>query len=150
MPLFGKDAVAYLASAALDEVNTPADATWTEVDNLQDETGNFGADAIDITTRASAKAGWTSTAYTTKSGEIKFTFLNETGDVLADALVNAWINTSTVPMMFLSAARTVDGAMGLAANWAVNLTFNRPVKGVQSVDATLSAQSFQEWVTIEV
>lgn len=149
MPGFGKDCVAYLASADLSESNEAGDASWTEVDNLQDETDNFTSEEVDITTRATAKLGWNATAFTTKNAEVQFTFLNEPNDVLATALIAAWLASDTVPMMFLSDDIATDGAIGLAANWSVSLVFNRPVKGVQSMAATLKARSFQEWVEIE-
>ena len=89
MPLLGKDAVAYLASADLDAENTADDATWTEVSNIQDETDNFTSDEVDVTTRASAQDGWNSTIFTTKNAEVQFGFLNEADDTLASALVDA-------------------------------------------------------------
>lgn len=150
MPLFGKDAVAYYSETALDgDSNTADTVTWEEFDNLQDETDNFTSEEVDITTRATAKLGWSATATTIKNGEVTFTILMESGDTLVDALMAAFLASTPITMMFLSAAEDVAGAFGLAANWSVSMTFPRPVKGVQTADVTLKVQSFPEWVSVE-
>lgn len=150
MPLFGKDAKSYYTATALDgDTNTADSVSWTEVSNIQDESDNFTAEEVDITTRATAQLGWSATATTIKNGEVTFTVLMETGDTLVSALMDSFLNSTPITMMFLTGDKDEDGNFGLAANWATSMTFPKPVKGVQTADVTLKVYSFPEWVETE-
>jgi hypothetical protein len=148
MPLFGKDATSYYSTTALDgSTNTADTVTWGEVTNIQDENDNFTAEEVDITTRATAKLGWSATATTIKNGEVTFTVLMERGDTLVKALMTAFLNATPITMMFLTGDKTSGtDNFGLAANWSVSMTFPKPVKGVQTADVTLKVYSYPEWV----
>ncbi len=146
MPLFGKDAKTYYSSSALDADNQAADLTWTEVTNIQDLTDNFTAEEVDITTRATAALGWNATATTLKNGEITFKVLMEDDDTFVQALMDAFLNTTPITILDMTGDRETDGTFGLAANFSVAMTFNKPVKGVQDADVTLKVYSYPEWV----
>ena len=143
MPLFGKDALTYYSATALDGDNGVADVSWTLAENIQDETDNFSAEEVDITTRATAALGWSATATTIKNGEVSFTVLMEKSDALVTLLMAAFVASTPVTMLFLSGA----GGVGLGANWSVSMTFPKPVKGVQTANVTLKVQSGPEWAT---
>lgn len=147
MPLFGKDATTYLSDTLLDGASNTADSvTWDLVANIQDESDNFSAEEVDITTRATAALGWSAVATTIKNGEVTFTVLMEAADTLVTALMEAFLASTPVPMMFLTGDKDAAGNFGLAANWSVSMTFPKPVKGVQTADVTLKVFSFPEWV----
>lgn len=149
MPLFGKDAKTYY-SATLKTSTSDADGkTWIEATNVADESDNFTAEEVDITTRATAALGWSATATTIKNGEVTFTAMMDTGDALVAALMAAFLAATPIAMMFLTGADDEPGNFGLAANWSVSMTFPKPVKGVQTADVTLKVQSFPEWVETE-
>lgn len=149
MPLLGKNAAAYLSDTALNGTsNTAETVTWTEQGNLTDETDNFTSEDIDITTRATAKSGWQAYASGPKSGEVTFTSMMEPGDSLADALMQAFLNSTPIAMLFLSGPIDSDGSFGLAANWTVSCRFPRPVKGVQTIEVTLKIYSHPEWCIV--
>jgi nitrogen fixation protein FixH len=146
MPLFGKDAKTYYSADLLDATNTAADATWVEVTNIQDLTDNFTAEEEDITTRATAALGWAATAVTIKNGEITFTVLMEDDDVFVQALMDAFLNSTPIAVLDMTGSKDVDGTFGLAANFSVSMTFEKPVKGTQKANVTLKVYSFPEWV----
>ncbi len=146
MPLFGKDATTYLCDTLLADDNAAADADWNLIENIQDESDNFSAEDVDITTRATAALGWSATATTIKSGEVTFGILMEPGDTTVTALMNAFLNTSPIALMFLTGSKDDEGNFGLASNWSVSMTFPKPVKGVQTANVTLKVYSFPTWV----
>ncbi len=141
MPLFGKDALTYYSDTPLDDSNGVEDLTWTLADNIQDESDNFSAEEVDITTRATAALGWSATATTIKNGEVTFGVLMSASDPLVSLLMSAFLDSQPVTMLFLSGS----GGFGLGANWSVSMQFPKPVKGVQTADVTLKVQSFPEW-----
>lgn len=149
MPLFGKDAVLYY-SATLKTTNSDAEGkSWTEEDNVIDLTDNFTPTEVDITTRATAKDGWEASATVLKAGEIRWNMQNAHGNTFVDALWDAFLNSTPIALMDLSAADDVDGAFGLAANFSISISLTKPVKGVQTMDVTAKVYSFPEWVVIE-
>ena len=151
MVLFGKDAVLYWSSTLLNGTSVTADtATWVEQENVADLTDTYTPTDVDITTRATAKTGWEATATILKAGDISFNMQVLHGDSFVDAIFTAFLNSTPIALMDLTAADTVDGAFGLAANFAVSLTQAKPVKGVQTVDVTLKVREYPEWVTISV
>jgi hypothetical protein len=145
--LFGKDAVLYYSSTNLDADNDAGSVTWVEQDNVGDLTDNFTPTDVDITTRATAKLGWGASATVLNEGEIRFNMQARHGDDFVDAIFNAFINKTPVALMDMSAASTVEGSFGLAANFSISLTHAKPVKGIQTVDVTAKVRSFPEWVT---
>jgi hypothetical protein len=147
--LFGKDAVAYYSSTALDASITAATASWTEYDNVRDVTGDFTATKVDVSTRATMKLGWETEAVVANKGQIKVNIPQKVAeDTTLTALINAWKNKTTVAMLFMNQARTVSKAMGLAANFSVEMTQGQPLKEVQTWDVTLSAESYPEFYIV--
>jgi hypothetical protein len=147
--LFGKDAVAYYSSSALDGSNSAATASWTEYDNIRDVTGDFTATKVDVSTRATMKLGWEAESTVASKGQIKINIPQKAvEDTTLTAIINAWKNKSTVAMMFMNQARTTSKAMGLAANFSVELSQGQPLKDVQTWDVTLSAESYPEFYIV--
>lgn len=149
MALFGKDAVLYWSTVLLDDSNTADSATWVEQDNIGDLTDTFTPTDVDITTRATAKLGWEATATVLKAGEIRFNMQVKHSDTFVTAIIDAFLNSTPIALMDLTAASTVEGAFGLASNFSVSWSAGKPVKGVQTMDVTLKVYSFPEWVTSE-
>lgn len=147
--LFGKDAVAYYSSAALDGSISAASASWVEYDNIRDVTGDFTATKVDVSTRATMKLGWEAESTVASKGQIKLNIPQKVvEDTTLTAIINAWKNKTTVAMMFMNQARTVSKAMGLAANFSVELSQGQPLKDVQTWDVTLSAESYPEFYIV--
>jgi len=148
---FGKDAVLYYSASALSASTAAAAASWSEYDNVRDVTGNFSAETVDITTRATAKLGWAASAAVLNTGEISFNMPQPAvgvTDTVFDAIRDAWLNKTEVTLAALTGATSVSGSQGLAANFSVSMSQNQPVKDVQSWDVTLTVSSFPEWYEI--
>ncbi len=148
---FGKDAVLYYSSTALSASVTASTASWEEYDNVRDVTGNFSAETVDVTTRATAKLGWAASAAVLNTGEISFNMPQTalgTADTAFDAIRDAWLNKTEVALAALTGTEGTSGSQGLAANFSVSMSQNQPVKDVQSWDVTLTVSSFPEWYEI--
>ncbi len=146
MALFGKDAKTYYSTDPKTADDDATDLTWVEVGNIQDLTDNFTSEEVDITTRATAASGWNATALTTKNGEITFKILLDPDDAFATALNDAWLASTPITVLDMTGDKDVAGTFGLAANFSVGLTYQKPVKGVQTADIVLKVYSYPEWV----
>lgn len=144
--LFGKDAVLYYSTALKTGYADAGSKTWVEEDNVIDLTDNFASTDVDTTTRATAKRGWEASESVLSSGEIRWNMKALHGDAFVDAIFAAAINKTKVALMDMSAASTVAGAFGLAANFAISLTHAKPVKGIQTVDVTAKVSTYPEWL----
>ena len=147
---FGKDAVLYYAPVALTATGASA-AIWLEYDNVRDITGNFGAESVDVTTRATAKLGWSASAAVLNNGEISFNMPLPplgTADQTFDLIRTAWLDKTEITLAALTGPETTSGSQGLAANFSVSMSMNQPVKDVQSMDVTCTVSSFPEWYVI--
>ncbi len=149
MPLFGKDAVLYYSSSLKTSDSDADSMSWDDEDNVADLTDNFTSTDVDITTRATAKLGWEASASVLKSGEIRWSMQAKHGDTFVDAILSAWLNSTPIALMDLSADQETEGAFGLAANFSISLTHAKPVKGVQILDVTAKIYDFPEWVVSE-
>ena len=148
---FGKDAVLYYSSSALSDSTAASAASWTEYDNVRDVNGNFSAETVDTTTRATAKLGWSSSQTVLNAGEISFNMPQPavgTSDTVFEAIRDGWLNKTEVTLASMTGATSVSGSQGLAANFSVQMTQGLPVKDVQSWDVTLTVSSFPEWYEI--
>lgn len=142
MPLLGKDAKTYWSSVLLNGTSvTASTATWVEVTNIGDETDNFSAEEVDTTTRETAQEGWGSSIFTVKTGEVTFTSLIEPGEAFAEALLDAFFNSTPVALLFLTGDKDDPDSLGIAANFSISITFNKAVKGVQTMDVTAKTRS---------
>ena len=144
---FGKDAVLFYSSALKTTSTDSSALTWVEYDNVRDVTGNFTAETVDVTTRATAKLGWSASAAVLNSGEISFNMPQAPlagGDTTFDAIRDAWLNKTEVAMCALNGPESA-GSQGLAANFSVSMAQNQPIKDVQSWDVTLTISTFPEW-----
>lgn len=147
--LFGKDAVAYRSSTPLSASLAAAAASWVEYDNVRDVSGDFTATKVDVSTRATMKLGWEAEAVVANKGQVKLNIPQKfEADTVLTALVTAWKNKTTITMLFLNQAKSVSGAMGLAANFSVEMTQGQPLKDLQTWDVTLSVESFPEFYTV--
>ena len=146
---FGKDAVLYYSSTALDGSVEASNASWTEYDNVRDVTGNYSAEMVDVTTRATAKLGWAASAAVLNTGEVSFNMPQPaSSDTTFDAVRDAWLNKTEVTMMALNGSSATSGKQGLAANFSVSMAQNQPIKDVQSWDVTLTVSSYPEWYEV--
>ena len=148
---FGKDAVLYYSATALSDSNDAGTTSWTEYDNVRDVTGNYTAETVDVTTRATAKLGWGATASVLNNGEISFNMPQTaigTSDTVFDAIRDAWLNKTEVALMALNGDESTVGAQGLAANFSVSMSQNQPIKDVQSWDVTCTVSSYPEWYEV--
>jgi len=144
---FGKDAILYHADALMDGSNIST-AVWTEYDNVRDVTGEYSAETVDVTTRATAKNGWSATAAVLNNGEVSLNIPEPdpaAADPIFDAIRTAWLEQGEVPLSVMNGDRTVSGKEGLTANFSVSMSLGQPLKDVQSWDVTLTVSSFPEW-----
>ena len=144
----GMDCKLYRCATLLDgDTNTPALATWIELDNAKDVTVNLETGEADITTRANN--GWRATAATLKDGSIEFEMLWKPADAGFAALQAAWAAGSEIAIAALDGADDADGSEGLASNFTVtNFSRNEPLEEAVTVNVTLKPSSFTEWYTV--
>lgn len=116
-------------------------------DNIMDLTCNFESESVDTTTRAEAGTGWSSEVFTTNKGTVSFEMRWLPGDTAFTIMQSAWLLRTTVGMVFLDQAKTVNGAQGIAANWSISFSLNQPVKGMQTANVQLSIAQYPDWVT---
>jgi hypothetical protein len=147
--IFGKDGVLYWSAALKTDYDDAGELDWVEQENVIDVTDNFGSTDVDSTTRGTAKRGWEASESILNSGEIKFNMKVLHGNTFVDAILSAAINKTKVALMDMSSASDVEGAFGLAANFAISFTHAKPVKGIQTIDITAKVSSFPEWVVSE-
>jgi len=146
---FGKDAKLYNSTAALDGTVTAATATWVEYDNVRDVTGNYSAETVDVTTRATAKLGWGASAAVLNTGEVTLNIPQPAAaDTIFDAIISAWLNQTEITMLVLNGDKATSGKQGLAANFSVSMSQAQPIKDVQSWDITLTVSSYPEWYVV--
>ena len=148
--LFGKDAVLYHSTTALDGANTATVvAAWSEYDNVVDLTGNFTATKVDTTTRATAKDGWEAEEAVLNKGEISFTLPQKsTTDTVFNAIKDAWLNKTLITMGALNDDDATSGAQGLIGNFSVEMTQSQPLKDRQTWDVTLTVSTEPEWYVV--
>lgn len=151
MPLLGKDATTYYSSVLLTATSGAGSAdslTWSAVTNITDETDNFNAEVVDVTTRAQAATGFGASVTVLNNVEVTFTMLKELTDANFAAIWTA-IQTSNAPiaLLFLSGEKTLTTSIGFAANWTFNLNWEKAVKGVQNQQLTARVYNFPQYVT---
>lgn len=141
----GKDAKLYFCATNLNDTdNTADDATWEEYSNVVDLSGNFDADSIDATTRATADAGFSSEIFTTNRGEVTFGMHWLPGDTTFEAIKDAWLNKTFVAF-WVARSDKDEGTEGIAANWSVSMRLAQPVKGIQTWDVTMRVADTVSW-----
>ena len=145
MPMLGKDAKTYYSSSLLNATDstTIRALTWTEVDHIVDETDNFNAEVVDVTTRAQASTGFGASVAVLNNIEVTFSYIKEVSDTVWDALWTA-IQTPNTPiaLLFLSGAKATTTNIGFCANWTFNLNWEKAVKGVQTTNFTARVYTF--------
>ena len=67
-------------------------------------------------------------------------------DANLEAIVEAKINKTEVTMMDLTKRISEAGAWGCVANWTINFSQNRPVKGGQIINVTAKLVSYSDYV----
>lgn len=148
MPAFmlGKDAALYFSDTSLNGTNTETVlGTATEITNVMDLSVDMSADFVDITTRADAAAGFKTQAQTYKNASATFDAKWIPDDTAFTALMNAWLNNTTVAMFILDQKKTVVGAQGLVGNFFVSMSKEEPLTDIQKVSVTLTLASEGEW-----
>lgn len=141
----GKDAKLYFSDTNLDDdTNTADDVAWEEYSNVVDLSGNFDADSIDATTRATAQSGFSAEIFTTNRGEVTFGMHWLPGDEIFEAIKDAWLLKTFVAFWVANGDKD-EGAEGIAANWSVSMRLAQPVKGIQTWDVTLRVADTVSW-----
>ena len=156
--LLGYEGVIYLGDNAIvspDAVGDINAVTWSEMDNVMDADGSFDSEKVDTTTRSEAKVGWASEIATTKSGTISFTARWKPEDTIFTQLLSAWLNGTEVSVLDLDGSYTEtppdtneEGNQGLCANMTCSFSQKKPVKGIMTIDVTLTISSFPHWVAV--
>jgi len=127
-----------------DSGNTPALATWLEIDNVKDLTLNLETGEADITTRANN--GWRATAATLKDGSIEFEMLWKPGDAAFDAIQAAWAGANEIAFFAADGDEATSGTQGLAGNFSVtNFSRNEPLEEAVTASVTIKPSSYSEW-----
>jgi len=155
----GYEGVLYFANTILTgrpgDVGSPdtfANVTWTELDNVMDVDGQFESESVDTTTRAEAKLGWASEIKTTKKGTLSTTMRWRPGDAGFEKLRDAWLGNSEVALLDLDGGfgdAADEGNQGLVANFTVSFGQKKPVKGIMTVEVSLTISSFPNWVEVD-
>jgi len=143
----GMECKLYRCATLLDETNTPALATWIELDNVKDVNLQQENGEADVTTRANN--GWRATAATLKEATIEFEMLWKPSDAAFTAILTAWLNATEIALVALDGADDVVGSQGLASNFSVtSFTRNEPLEEAVTVNVTLKPSSYTQWYTV--
>ena len=145
--ILGMNCKLYRCATLLDATNTPAAATWIEVDNVKDVNLQQENGEADITTRANN--GWRATAATLKEATIEFEMVWKPSDAAFTAILNAWLNATEIALVALDGAEDAAGSQGLASNFSVtSFTRNEPLEEAVTVSVTLKPSSIIDWYTV--
>lgn len=133
--------------------------TWFEMTKIGTSEGGASFSSVDTTTRESARTGFETELDTLKKGEIKWkaqlrTLEDDNDGRLLRALMYAGDNGDFLGILDLSsyiefAVGTQGvGATGTVANWSLNYTETRDVKGVQEINFTAKLQEYSDRVEV--
>ena len=145
--ILGMSCKAYFAAAVLGGAVTPANADWTEMDNLKDVTKSLSTDKADVTTRANS--GWKQNMATLKDGSVKFEMLWDSEDEGFDAIRDAWLASSEIGMAFMNGDIETGGKEGLVGNFVISgFEETEPLSDAVAVSVTADPSSETEWYTV--
>jgi len=144
----GLAAKAYLAASALTaftSTGSASAATWTAFDEIMGAKIPGGKTEKDITTRGTS-GGFRLTAATLKEASVTFDILWNTTNANFTTLKAAYdTDGATITALFCEAARTLEGAEGVAANWSVTqFDKDEDIDGIQIAHVTLKPASFPQ------
>jgi len=140
----GLNAKMYHGSEALTTLVSADDVTWTEIPNVAEVNLDLTSAEADMTTRASG--GWSEFAQTLRSAAVSFKLKFKDSDTYFEALRDAFLNNTEVPLLFMDMAATTTGAQGLAANFMVSgMPRPEPLNDVINYTFTVKPSSHVEW-----
>lgn len=143
MSQLGKDCKLYYCATALSASNTPATASWLEIDNVRDLAVNADKGEADVSSR---KSSWRQTLGTLKNGSLDFDMVWEPADPAFAAIRDAFIGDGEVAMAAMDGDITGSTVEGLASNFSVTtFTRNEPLEEGVTVAVTVKPSSFTEW-----
>lgn len=151
---FGKDAVLYHSTTALDGDTSDVQAVVTAAgynayDNVRDVNGDFAGTSVETTTRLAAKAGYETEENVTNKYSITFDMPELAAtDAILDALISAWQARTTVNLLALNGLVTVVGNRGVGGMWSIQMTKVQPLKDVQLWSVTAMLAKYFEWYTV--
>ena len=151
----GHSAGLYLGSNPLDQ--RPGESsgthdfnsvTWSEITNVGDTSLGGDPETADLTTRDSARSGFTSEVDVLERGQLTFTMSVKdlSSDANLESIVEAKINKTELSLLDLTKVISEAGAWGFVANWTINFSQNRPVKGGQIINVTAKLVSYSDYV----
>lgn len=142
----GMNATAHLAAALFTAADAAAvtGATLTELTQVRDVTLNLTKATADVSTRGNN--GWRATAATLKEASVDFEIVAKAGDAGVEAIRNAFMNNTEIPLVFVDDAIAIEDAEGPAGNWEVS-QFNRTeaLEDAVKYQVTVTFSSFQQW-----
>lgn len=142
--LLGKNAKMYFSATPLSDSVTPANNSWTELGNVRDVSLNVTVGEADVTARDSG--GWEATAATLKSGTVEFEMVWRPGDAGFEAVRDAFLNDSELPVMVLDQDKDTEDAQGLASNMMVtNFRRGEELRNAIILSVSLKPSSFTQW-----
>jgi hypothetical protein len=121
---------------------------WTELTNIGDVDTGGDPETVDVTTRATARTGFSAEIDIIEKGELTFPIQFDPNDANFRTLLEAKINKTEVALMDLSEAKTVVGAIGLVGNFTINFGQKKPVKGVQLIEVRAKLIKYSDWVEV--
>lgn len=145
----GKDCKAYYSSTLFSAATGFVGGSAVELTNMTDAKTNLQLEEADVTTRATAAAGFKATVGTLAEGSFEFQMNWDPTDASFAALAAAYFARSELAMCFLDGASNVAGAQGLAGNFVVtNFSRDEPLTGAVKADVTVKASTFPHWYTV--
>ena len=153
----GLDAGLYIANKSLDQrpggsgtwdYNT---VTWTEILNVGDVSLGGDPETADLTTRDSARTGFTSEVDVIEKGQLTFTMSIKdlSLDTILEQIVSAKIAKTELAFLDLTQLKSDAESWGFVGNFTVNFQQNKPVKGGQIINVTAKLVSFSDYLEVD-
>lgn len=145
----GMDCKLYFGDALLNgTTSTPETMTWTEADNAQNVTLGGSTGSADITTRASGK--WKQSASTHKDASIDGELLWKPGDTFFEAVKDAWLDNTELPLAAMDGDIEDDGVQGLVSNFVVtNFSRSESLEEAAKVSVSFKPSSYTDWYEVD-
>lgn len=130
-------------------------ANFKLADLIKDVTVGGNNNTVDVTTRQTARQGFSATIIATSDASMQVQFAYEPRNVAAPhayarqdigILLHCFTNKETIFAIDLDNTATTGGAQGVGANWSVGFSTPKEVQGQVVMDVEFALESFAQIV----
>jgi len=145
--ILGMECKLYQADAVLADDNTPADASWTEVESVKDVRLGLTKKETDMTTREND--GWEVMRGTLKTATLTLSLLYDSDVDIFDALLDSYLNNTEIALAVMDGDIDVSGNQGFCANFEVmEFPIDQVLAEGVTVNATVKPRSQAQWYEV--